>query len=300
MKLKNSGVLFVVASTLVSCAGTSKHHSFHKDAEVSSVRVFSSGMPNYILPEKIEAKKFKNINARMPASIMVESKLDHKEMYFFSLFSQYHFLRNSVARADELKVCPQFHHQILTHPEYNYTSVSGVQISSQYNEEVFKTRQNVAIFPELSMPVEHGDNPALVYEEVRAGEDANEQVFNALNIQYEKTKIELEKMCDKGTSDSFFAFSNFINYAKNNPGFVEEANSIKSLLKIPIFSNHYLIGMMSAKHSWESTHYLSLTNHLYSKLYEAVDMPWAKIYVHAQAKYREQFNGVYSLYEAAK
>lgn len=156
--------------------------------------------------------------SRLPASID-EIKFNEKSprrIYFGAYYKQYLTLARFLSHENEIHFCPQFHHDKIQTDSSNLTKVSFYRRTD--DEELKKE-----YFPEL--------------------------VFNqAFTIQdhLNSMKKELITLCEDGVSDNFYKFDNLINHYANKISFHKNPESMRSVLKIPVFSNYYLIRMLEA------------------------------------------------------
>jgi hypothetical protein len=174
------------------------------------------------LVEQIQKKAW-----RSPANIEFTQDMEGKSprrVYFSALYHQYLTLGNHLGETAELTSCPQFHHDKIETdayllPKFTLTSNSKIEMeSSEY-------------FPEL--------------------------VFNknfSLSHHHQALSDEIAILCEEGVSDNFFKFDNLITHYANKSSFHKKTDSMKSVLKIPVFANYYLIKMLQSPHSHNVIH----------------------------------------------
>jgi len=139
---------------------------------------------------------------RVPASAMeleAEEGKSLRRVYFGVLYQQYLSLNDIAGEANEVKYCPQFHHD---------------KISVEEKFEKSKIVKSVS----------------------------NKNNFTK---HYASIKTEVNTLCEEGRSDNYYKFDNLITYHVNRPQFHRSANSMKAVLKIPVFANYYYLKMIS-------------------------------------------------------
>jgi hypothetical protein len=164
---------------------------------------------------------------RAPASIEFSQDMEGKSprrVYFSALYHQYLTLGNHLGQTAEVSSCPQFHHD--------------------------KIETDAYLLPKFSMT----SNPKM---EMESREYFPEIVFNkkfSLSHHHQALSDEIAILCEEGVSDNFFKFDNLITHYANKASFHKRSDSMKSVLKIPVFANYYLIKMLQSPHSHNFIH----------------------------------------------
>lgn len=163
---------------------------------------------------------------RTPASIEFSAEEDKsfRRIYFSSLYHQYVTLGQHTSSENQIKFCPQFHHDKVEADSYNVPQIILYKKSSVGVKEK-------EYFPEL--------------------------VFNKnFSLKdYERTiQKELETLCEEGVSDNYYKFDNLITHHSSRSAFHKKPGAMESVLKIPIFANYYLIRMLETKNEVAFTH----------------------------------------------
>ena len=190
--------------------------TFHRQDNVAMELPFA--------PELVE--QMQKTVSRSPASFEamdVEGK-SPRRVYFTALYHQYLTLGNHLDKKSDINSCPQFHHDKIETDEmavpqfsfYNPARVSG---------------QTVEFFPEV------------VFTKKFSLED-----------HYEQISAEVKTLCDEGVSDNYFKFDNLVTYYANKASFHARSDSMKSVLKVPVFANYYLLKMLQSPHSMAFIH----------------------------------------------
>lgn len=215
--------LWIVGLLFLSCTTL-------KDKELVS----SSGMPVLKLKEH---QSF--LNHRSLASVGSPS-VSNKQVYFFALYHQFLKYKTLTKANVNLKSCPQFHHDLLTQVQsVVQTSFMGPAGLKNF----FQSSRAKVYYPELNLPI-----PG----EKRVLGDSSQYEFKsnfkaAIKDQMQKTLVELDELCDKGSSDNYYVYENFIRHLKANPRFYEQKESFKTLATIPVVTNMILIKSLAKK-----------------------------------------------------
>lgn len=165
-------------------------------------------------------------HGRSPASIEmseVEGK-SSRRVYFTALYHQYLTLGHHLDQASEIQSCPAFHHDKIE------TDDSVIPSVSLFNSKAV-SKENKEYFPEL--------------------------VFNkkfSLKDHYQSMKQEIEVLCDEGLSDNFYKFDNLVTHYAGKASFHQRPDSMRSVLKIPVFANYYLLKMLQSPHMLTNVH----------------------------------------------
>ncbi len=153
---------------------------------------------------------------RSPASLAVtevEGK-SPRRVYFTALYYQYLSLSNHLSTPAEVESCPQFHHD--------------------------KVETDIARIPELTF--------FKSYKSSGTGKDFfPESAFTknfSLKDHYTSIKEEISVLCEDGVSDNYYKFDNLVTHFASKRSFHSRPDSMRSVLKIPVFANYYLLKML--------------------------------------------------------
>lgn len=155
--------------------------------------------------------------ARSPASLSgVEDGKSPRRVYFSALYHQYLTLGNHLGEVTQLNSCPQFHHD--------------------------KIETDSLIIPKFALFKAN----KLVAEE---REFFPETVFNksfSLLDHYHSINAEVATLCEEGVSDNYYKFDNLVTHYATKASFHRRPDSMRSILKIPVFANYYLLKMLQS------------------------------------------------------
>lgn len=165
-------------------------------------------------PELVE--EMQKRAGRAPASLEL-SELEGKSprrVYFSALYHQYLTLSHHLGEDSQVQSCPQFHHDKVE------TDDSRIPEFSLYSR-VKKVNSGKDFFPET------------VFNNKFSLKDHQISMFDELAI-----------LCDEGVSDNYYKFDNLITHYADKKSFHSRPESMKSVLKIPVFANYYLLQML--------------------------------------------------------
>ncbi|MBA2404432.1 MAG: hypothetical protein H0V66_06650 [Bdellovibrionales bacterium] len=169
-------------------------------------------------PELVE--EMQRVVARTPAGLEVgdvEGK-SPRRVYFTALYHQYLSLSNHLGVESNLNSCPQFHHDKIE------TDSAVLQRFSVFTSGVATASKD--FFPELAFTKKF-----------------------SLKDHQEEMHAEIATLCEEGVSDNYFKFDNLITHYASKKSFHSRPDSMKSVLKIPVFANYYLLKMLRPAHS---------------------------------------------------
>jgi hypothetical protein len=296
---------FIFTLFCTSCAQVVVNPDYKQVLKMDRVEnkdVLSSGMPNYYLPEMKEQLVTSGLHrrnlqvSRSIASVDESTKeMNSRELYFYNLYAQYRFFKMTLkVEKDDLKVCPQFHHSMMTQQPLLSRPILPVDLSLKNLDELKQNPNMIVLFPEMALPVEHDDHKTIVFDKIMGGAEYATAVHSGLMVQYEKTVTELKVICDRGVSDNFYVFTNFINFIKSNPEYIDRPDSLKALLKMPVFSNHYLISFLNYNSEIDHKNYTRVYSDIGSSVFETVKMTWVPQMVENMGQKRKKLNGYFS------
>lgn len=181
-------------------------------------------------------EKIQHSVARAPASV---EELDETEqpsprrIYFSALYHQYLTLGQHLNKKGDIQFCPQFHHD--------------------------KVETDSGLIPKVSLyPVSQIDEEGKDY--------FPELVFSkkfSLKDYHQVIKSELLTLCEDGVSDNFYKFDNLVTHYANKKTFHTRPDAMRSVLKIPVFANFYLVKMLeipgTSLNSPEEKRFIKLT-----------------------------------------
>ncbi len=169
-------------------------------------------------PELVEQMQ-KASPFRVPANVedvLAEGK-SSRRVYFSALYHQMRTLGNHLNETSNLISCPQFHHDKLE------VDSNIIPLFSIYKSKIVSNSKE--FFPEFAF------NKGFSIED-----------------HYEAIKNEVGTLCEEGVSDNYFKFDNLITHYASKASFHKRPDSMKSILKIPVFANYYLIKMLQSPH----------------------------------------------------
>lgn len=175
-------------------------------------------------PELVE--EMQKSQGRSPASL-VSSEQEGKSprrVYFTALYHQYLTLTDHLSEKPEVASCPQFHHD--------------------------KVETDAAVIPKVSIfknlkveNTEKGFFPELAFSKKFSLKDHHAEIKNEISV-----------LCEEGGSDNYYKFDNLITHYAPKKSFHQKADSMKAVLKIPVFANYYLLKMLQSPHNLSFTH----------------------------------------------
>jgi hypothetical protein len=175
-------------------------------------------------PDLVE-KMQKSFN-RAPASLdefQVEGK-SSRRVYFTALYHQYLTLGHHLNKNVDLSSCPQFHHDKIETDEMmipHFSFFSDIQVG----------KQGLEFFPEV--------------------------VFTknfSIHDHHQRLNEEIKTLCEEGISDNYFKFDNLVTYYANKASFHAKTDSMKAILKVPVFANYYLLKMLQSSSHFTFVH----------------------------------------------
>lgn len=165
-------------------------------------------------------------NGRAPASLATEEMegKSPRRVYFTALYHQYLTLGHHLGKDSTIKSCPAFHHDKVE------TDSSVIPTVSIFNSSPVGS-ENKEFFPELA--------------------------FNkkfSMKDHYRGMQNEIEVLCEEGLSDNFYKFDNLVTHYAGKASFHGRPDAMKSVLKIPVFANYYLLKMLQSPHALSFVH----------------------------------------------
>ena len=171
-------------------------------------------------------EEMQQTQGRMPASL-VETEVEGKSprrVYFTALYHQYLTLGHHLGEGPSLASCPQFHH--------DKVETDDVVIPK------------MSIFKNLKVaPSDKGFFPELAFTKKFSLKDHHESIREEINV-----------LCEEGVSDNYYKFDNLITHYAGKKSFHQKPDSMKSVLKIPVFANYYLLKMLQSPHNLSFVH----------------------------------------------
>lgn len=175
-------------------------------------------------PELVE--QMQKSAGRTPASFEVEEieGKSSRRVYFTALYHQYLSMGHHLGIPVTLNSCPQFHHDkietdAVSVPEFSIYKTTNLSANSK------------EFFPEL------------VFTKKFSLEDYHAEMGE-----------EIATLCEEGMSDNFYKFDNLITHYAAKKSFHSRPDSMKSVLKIPVFANYYLLKMLRPAHAMTFVH----------------------------------------------
>lgn len=168
---------------------------------------------------------------RLPASVPTFEMMEvsTRKVYFSALYEQYRSLGTYLGEEEKLNSCPQFHSE-----------------KQELDKKTFAHYEHAT-------PTEVASHDATYFPE-----QAFTKTFSLKD--YQKTvKAELTTLCEEGVSDNYYKYENLVTHFAHNGKFHRTPSSMKSVLKIPVFANHYLIEMMTNTKSEHGKKFIELS-----------------------------------------
>jgi hypothetical protein len=163
---------------------------------------------------------------RAPANL-VESEVEGKSprrVYFTALYHQYLTLSDHLGEEANLASCPQFHHDKV---ETDASVIPKMSIFKNLKVEA----SDKGFFPELAFTKKF-----------------------SLKDHHQDIRAEINVLCEEGVSDNYYKFDNLITHYAAKRSFHMQSASMKSVLKIPVFANYYLLKMLQSPHNLSFVH----------------------------------------------
>lgn len=180
-------------------------------------------------------EKIQHSVARVPASVELDEveQPSPRRIYFSALYHQYLTIGQHLNKKGDIQFCPQFHHD--------------------------KVETDSGLVPKVSLyPVSQIDEEGKDY--------FPEMVFNkefSLKDYHKVIKSELVTLCEDGVSDNFYKFDNLVTHYADKKAFHTRPDAMRSVLKIPVFANFYLVKMLeipgTSLNSPEEKRFIKLT-----------------------------------------
>ena len=175
-------------------------------------------------PELVE--QMQKSAGRRPASFEVEEieGKSSRRVYFTALYHQYLSMGHHLGNEVTVNSCPQFHHDkvetdAVSIPEFSIYKMPNVEGTSR------------DFFPELVFTKKF-----------------------SLQDYHREMGAEVATLCEEGVSDNFYKFDNLITHYAAKKSFHSRPDSMKSVLKIPVFANYYLLKMLRPTHAITFVH----------------------------------------------
>ncbi len=278
-------------------------------------------------PVKLKAAQVpltKNNTSRGPASVDEKSQeelhqvskyrnLSNRQMYFTGLYSQYlEFSQyQEVDKRKEVSHCPAFHTQFVDQKQdiKNWPKLTYAP-SGQLNANRLTHTDTPALFPELMLPLERGQNSQTVYEAMKSNQDKykvspqhfeadlQQLMTKALVTHSQKIYHELLELCEYGQSDNYYVYENLVNHTKRMASFEASSSNVQILLKTTLFSNLTLLQSLYQQSEQEriaspSRSIASVENRPYrdnedvtTEVLKRINSSWSQQYVESLTRYR--------------
>lgn len=177
-------------------------------------------------PELVAEIQQQSHTSRAPASMdinEVEGK-SPRRVYFSALYHQYLTLGQHLEHKTELTSCPQFHHDKIETEASMIPSFSLFKVGAVGADEK-------EFFPETAF---------------------NRQF--SIKDYYGHIGAEIAVLCEEGVSDNYYKFDNLVTHYAGKKSFHTRPDAMKSVLKIPVFANYYLLKMLQPPHTLTFVH----------------------------------------------
>lgn len=230
-------ILCLLSLACISCSSTKVFNS----KDIKFVNVTSKENRSPVFYKEYKIKKTGRVIASIDTSNDTsKEKLSDKNAYFLSLYSQYKSLVKLTKQQNELNVCPQFHHEILS---ANVSVRDLRSIVSEDYKSLMKNPYAVVSNPSLSLNY-RGQNVYSYLEKRNMWNKAHSVVKSAL-IEHNKLNLsELNQLCEEGSSEGFYAYKNMVSFYSTN-NFANSSKSMPAFLKIPVLANMLILNNYS-------------------------------------------------------
>lgn len=228
-------------------------------------------------------------------TLMRETPLSDKRLYFMGLYQQYRNLGKFVSKehVPEINHCPSFHTTLLNGKTGHKGKVKAkLDFVKRYSTITsHQSKYKNVYFPELSLPIgPYAETPTLG-EILAHDKKVNKNIAfqQALKVHLTKTYKELEELCDTGSSSNYYNFTNLEHHIKRYKGKYQQGpQALKTLYKTTIFSNMALIESLenpvSIKRSFKRAPASISTAQKWDNIYQdnmikKLNISWMKIYL---------------------
>ncbi len=191
--------------------------------------------------------------SREPASLgHHDSSKSPKRIYFSALYHQYLTFGRHLAETTEMNSCPQFHHDKIE------TDAVIIPNFSLFKSSLFETEKQY--FPESVFT----------------------NKFSLLD-HFKQIKSEVETLCEEGISDNYYKFDNLVTYYASKENFHKRPDSMRAVLKIPVFANYYLLKML------QSNQRMAIIHPNEKDVIKVTHTHWFENYVNRASQVRSSF-----------
>ncbi len=249
---------------------------------------YQSHHQNINLVPEFKILPFKRLSNRRPAS--VEKNQDfargysNKRLYFLALYTQYNqFVSYSESKAPRIKLCPGFNtavqKDVEQFPSFKHSKrpISNIIAS----KETGYTEQQIATYPELSLPVVKNDiHPTVADISTKNHHERKKLLKKALDIHIAKIYSELGELCETGSSDNYYTFENLHAHLKSGRNFKADPKSLEILYKTTIFTNQSLIHSLSRNKAGRSIASVAPRKVYINELISRLEVRWFQNYLH--------------------
>lgn len=241
---------------------------------------------------------YKPSRASRSIASVESSDIGEKEAYFLGLWEQKKEMEKLLSSevegfaqkiSQQKDICPAFHHTLLSakkqlkfnpqhSPQKNWL---GEHWNSQSWERIFNERSFVAN-PVLALETENGADIYSLYNE--NGNVEREDVHEAFHMFYQQTQEEIKQLCDTGSSDDFYVFTNMVKFYSGQD-FFASGQALEALLKLTPVSNYYVLQSLRSPKNYKAHGFYE--KHLLKKL----NALWFNHYLHQASASRSANSG---------
>lgn len=188
--------------------------------------------PNYYVLDFDPSKAQRKI-----ASVENENdKFSNKQVYFFTLLQQYKTLNSIINISDKELSCPKFHNDLLSYGPMISVQKSSYSLDHNYSQ-VLSNEKLLATYPIMALPYQ---KQADVYSYYKTHQkNLSSVIVQAISDYNNKNFVELKELCEKGSSDGYYIYENFVNIY--GPNINHNEVKLEAILNIPVFSNMLLL-----------------------------------------------------------
>lgn len=251
MRIKLS--VFLALSTL-SCTSTVK--------QVANIDRVPIEQDNYHKPQvfigDIDMKELNSGRKIASAEDTELSKLSNRQIYFFNLYKQTKIF-SELAGVD-LNIersCPSFHNVIENHKHLLDFDISSYTLNQDISM-VKENEENLPNYPVMALPVnERTDLYGHLKENNFKG--FKKHLKSALKNYAHINKGELAQLCDKGVSENYYIFENFLSFYSKDHKFHSSKIGVISSFKVPIITNYMILDNLKKSSRFDMKESLELS-----------------------------------------
>lgn len=226
--------------------------------------------PNFYVLDYTPDKK----NRKIAATDEAENTLTNKQVYFLTLLQQYLTFNSIIGKSEKDFSCPKFHNDLL-----NYRSLITIQKNHYSLEHNYTTVLNderlLPSFPIMALP--YNEDVDLYSYFKNSDENVKEHIQYALEIYNNKNFIEINELCEQGTSDGYYIYENLVNFHSSSND--KDNLTLEAILNIPVIANMLVIDSLKLNNN-------DALNIINEKILNRSRLGWFKNYLYELRKIR--------------